>query len=454
MATDLTLDRKLPQNLDAERSVLGAILLDNEAFHPAIEILEPADFSLDAHRRIFTRMVTLSESRRPIDMITLSEELERTGELEAVGGSAYLSALVDGLPRIANIEHYARIVKEKALLRNLIHTSDNIINRAMEAEEEADQVLDRAEEAIFSLAEKRVREGLLPIKEIVQATIPRLDEYFERRQHITGLATGFADFDNLTSGLQPADLIVLAARPAMGKTALALNIAQYVAAEARKPVAIFSLEMAREALLFRLLCAEAEVDAQRFRTGYLSKEEQGKIVKASGRLREAPVFIDDTATLTVLEMRAKCRRLEAEHGLSLVVVDYMQLMSGRGRFENRTQEISSISRGLKALAKELHIPVIAISQLSRAPEHRSGDHRPQLSDLRESGSIEQDADVVAFIFRSEMYKDPDSVTEEERNRAELIIAKQRNGPTGRIHLAFRRQFTRFDTISRLSEEEA
>ncbi|HXE74832.1 MAG TPA: replicative DNA helicase [Candidatus Xenobia bacterium] len=453
MATDLTLDRKLPQNLDAERSVLGAILLDNEAFHPAIEILEPADFSLDAHRRIFTRMVALSETRRPIDLITLSEELERTGELEAVGGSAYLSALVDGLPRIANVEHYARIVKEKALLRNLIHTSDNIIHQAMEADEEADQVLDRAEEAIFSLAEKRVREGLLPIKEIVQETIPRLDEYFERRQHITGLATGFADFDNLTSGLQPADLVILAARPAMGKTALALNIAQFVAAEERKPVAIFSLEMAREALLFRLLCAEARVDSQRFRTGYLSKEEQGKIVKASARLREAPVFIDDTATLTVLEMRAKCRRLEAEHGLSLVVVDYLQLMSGRGRFENRTQEISSISRGLKALAKELHVPVIAISQLSRAPEHRGGDHRPQLSDLRESGSIEQDADVVAFIFRPEMYKDPDSVTEEERNRAELIIAKQRNGPTGKVNLAFLRQFTRFETISRLPEEE-
>ncbi len=453
MATDLTLDRKLPQNLDAERSVLGAILLDNEAFHPAIEILEPADFSLDAHRRIFARMVTLSESRRPIDMITLSEELERTGELEAVGGSAYLSALVDGLPRIANIEHYARIVKEKALLRNLIHTSDNIINQAMEADEEADQVLDRAEEAIFSLAEKRVREGLLPIKEIVQETIPRLDEYFERRQHITGLATGFADFDNLTSGLQPAELIIVAARPAVGKTALALNIAQHVAME-RKPVAIFSLEMAREALLFRLLCADARVDSQRFRTGYLSKDEQGKIVKASARLREAPVFIDDTATLTVLEMRAKCRRLEAEYGLALVVVDYLQLMSGRGRFENRTQEVSSISRGLKALAKELHVPVISISQLSRAPEQRGGDRWPQLSDLRESGSIEQDADVVAFIHRPEMYKDPDSVTEEERNRAELIIAKQRNGPTGKINLAFSRQFTRFDTIERRSEEEA
>jgi replicative DNA helicase len=455
LATDVTLDRKLPQNLEAERSVLGAILLENDAFHAAIEILEPADFSLDSHRRIFGRMVALSEKRQPIDLITLSEELERAGEIEAVGGAAYLASLSDGLPRTTNVEHYARIVKEKALLRNLIHTSDNIIHQAMEADEQADQVLDRAEEAIFSLAEKRIREGLLPIKTIVQATIPRLDEYFERRQHITGLATGFADFDNLTSGLQPADLIIIAARPAMGKTALALNIAQHVALAERKPAAIFSLEMAREALLFRLLCAEARVDSHRFRSGYLSKDEQGKIVAASARLRETPLFIDDTPALTVLEMRAKCRRLQAEHELALVVVDYLQLMSGRGRFENRTQEISSISRGLKALAKELRVPVISISQLSRAPEQRGGDHRPQLSDLRESGSIEQDADLVAFIFRPEVYKDPDNVPEEDKGRAELIIAKQRNGPTGKVNLAFLREYTRFETIARgLPEEEA
>ncbi len=453
MATDVTLDRKLPQNLDAERSVLGAILLDNDAFHPSIEILEPADFSLDSHRRIFARMVALSEKRQPIDLITLSEELERAGELEAVGGAAYLASLTDGLPSSTNVEHYARIVKEKALLRNLIHTSDNIINQALEADEQADLVLDRAEEAIFSLAEKRVREGLLPIKTIVQETIPRLDEYFERRQHITGLATGFNDFDNLTSGLQPADLIIIAARPGIGKTALALNIAQYVAMAERKPAAVFSLEMAREALLFRLLCAEARVDSHRFRSGYLSKDEQGKIVAASARLREAPIFIDDTPALTVLEMRAKCRRLQAERALALVVVDYLQLMSGRGRFEHRTQEISSISRGLKALAKELRVPVISISQLSRAPEQRGGDHRPQLSDLRESGSIEQDADLVAFIFRPEVYKDPDNVPEEDRGRAELIIAKQRNGPTGKINLAFLREYTRFETIARTFPEE-
>lgn len=456
MATDVTLERKLPHNLEAERSVLGAILLDNEAFHTAIEILSSADFFLDSHRRIFSRMTALAEENRAIDLVTLNEELERAGELEAAGGSAYLGSLVDGVPRVSNVGHYARIVKEKALLRNLIHTSNNIILQAFEAEEAAEEVLDRAEHSIFALAEERVKAGLLPLRDIAKATIPRLDELFERRHHITGLATGFTDFDNLTSGLQPADLVVLAARPSVGKTALALNIAQYAAMELHKPVAIFSLEMAREALLFRLLCAEARVDSHKFRSGFLSREEMGKMTTALARLAEAPLFIDDSPVLTVLEMRAKCRRLQAEPagaGLGLVVVDYMQLMSGRERFENRTQEISSISRGLKALAKELRVPLIAVSQLSRAPEQRGGDHRPQLSDLRESGSIEQDADLVAFIFRPEMYRDPDTISEEERGRAELIIAKQRNGPTGKVHLAFLREFTRFENLLRQPEEE-
>jgi len=453
VAVDLTLERKLPQNLEAERSVLGAILLDNEAFHPAIEVLDPADFFLDSHRRIFGRMVNLSEENRAIDLITLHEELERAGELEAAGGSAYLSSLVDGVPRVSNVDHYARIVKQKALLRNLIHASDNIINQALEAQEEADEVLDRAEQAIFSLAEERIKVGLLSLREIARATIPRLDELFERRQHITGLATGFSDFDNLTSGLQPAELILLAARPAMGKTALALNIAQYVAAEQGKPAAVFSLEMAREALLFRFLCAEARVDSHKFRSGFLNREEMSRMTQALARLAEAPIYIDDTPGMTVLEVRAKCRRLQAEHGLALIVVDYLQLMSGRGRFENRNQEISSISRGLKALAKEVRVPLVAVSQLSRAPEQRGGDHRPQLSDLRESGSLEQDADVVAFIFRPEMYRDPETISDEDRGRAELIIAKQRNGPTGKIHLAFLREFTRFENLLRQPAEE-
>jgi replicative DNA helicase len=453
LAVDLTTEQKLPHHLDAERSVLGAILLDNQAFHPAIEILDASDFFLDSHRRLFARITRLAEQNRPIDLVTLHDELERAGELEAAGGSAYLSSLVDGVPRVSNVGHYARIVKEKSLLRNLINTSSNIINQALEAEEEADEVLDRAEHAIFALAEERIRAGLLSLHEIAKATIPHLDELFERRHHITGLATSFTDFDNLTSGLQPAELIILAARPGVGKTALALNIMQHAALHLGKPAAIFSLEMAREALLYRLLCAEARVDSHRFRSGFLNREEMGRLTQALARLAEAPIWIDDTPGLTVLEMRAKCRRLQAEKGLALVVVDYLQLMSGRGRFENRTQEISSISRGLKALAKELRLPVIAVSQLSRAPEQRGGDHRPQLSDLRESGSIEQDADVVAFIFRPEMYRDPENVPEDERGLAELIIAKQRNGPTGKVKLVFLREFTRFENMMRQAPAE-
>ena len=448
MATDVTLEHQLPHNIEAERSVLGAVLLDNEAFYPAIENVEPTDFYLAGHRKIFARMTVLMEGQGAIDLVTLNEELERAGDLEASGGTAYLSSLVDGVPRTSNVEHYARIVKQKALLRNLIGTSNNIIRECFESEQPADELLDRAEEAVFSLAEKRVKEGLLPMREIVRQTIPHLDEYFERRHPITGLETGFTDFDNLTSGLQPSDMIVLAARPSMGKTALAVNIAQHVGIKLRKAVALFSLEMSKEALLHRMFCAEAEVDQQRFRTGYLSREEQGRIVAASGRLAEAPIYIDDTPAMNVLEMRAKCRRLSAEGELALIIVDYLQLMSGRGRFDSRTQEVSAISRGLKALAKEMRVPLIAISQLSRAPEQRGGDHRPQLSDLRESGSIEQDADVVGFVFRPEMYRDPDLVPEEEKGTAELIIAKQRNGPTGKIHLAFLKQFTLFKNLAR------
>ena len=448
MATDVTLEHQLPHNIDAERSLLGAVLLDNEAFYPAIEHVDAPDFYLAGHRKIFTKMIALMEGSGAIDLVTLNEELERAGELEAAGGTAYLSALVDGVPRISHVEHYAQIVKQKALLRNLIDTSNNIIRECFESEQAADELLDRAEESIFSLAEKRIKEGLLPLKEIVRQTIPHLDEYFERRHHITGLETGFTDLDKLTSGFQPSELIVLAARPSMGKTAMALNIAQHVGIQLRKPVAIFSLEMSREALLHRLLCSEAEVDQMKFRTGYMSREEQGRIVAASGRLAEAPIYIDDTASMTVLDMRAKSRRLHSEHHLALVIVDYLQLMTGRGRFESRTQEVSTISRGLKALAKELRVPVVALSQLSRAPEQRGGDHRPQLSDLRESGSIEQDADVVAFVFRPEMYRDPDLIPDEEKGVADLIVAKQRNGPTGKIHLAFLKQFTRFKNLAR------
>ncbi len=453
MATDVTLARPLPHNLDAERSVLGAILLDNQAFNTAVELLRPEDFFLEAHRRIFARMIQLAEANRAIDLVTLNEELGRAGELEAAGGAAYLGALVDGVPRVTNVEHYAKIVKEKALLRTLIHASNNIINQCFEAEEHADEILDRAEHAIFALAEERVRVGFHGIKDIVKSSFQTIETLYERGQRITGLPTGFTDFDNLTSGLQPAELIVLAGRPSMGKTALALNIVEHVALRLGQPVGLFSLEMAKESLLLRLLCAEARVNAHKLRTGYLGKDEWGKMTVALGRLAEAPIFIDDSPGLTVLEMRAKARRLKAERGLSLIIVDYLQLMATSGRFESRRQEIDSITRGLKALAKELHIPVIAISQLSRAPETRGGDHRPQLSDLRESGSIEQDADVVTFVYRPEMYRDPENVPEEERGRAELILAKQRNGPVGKIHLAFLREYTRFENLMRMPEEE-
>ncbi len=453
MATDVTLARSLPHNLDAERSVLGAILLDNQAFNAAVELLRPDDFFLDAHRRIFARMIQLSEGNRAIDLVTLNEELTRAGELEAAGGVAYLGSLVDGVPRVTNVEYYAKIVKEKALLRTLIHASHNIINQCFEAEEEADEILDRAEHSIFALAEARIKVGFYGIKDIVKSSFQTIEKLYERGQRITGLATGFTDFDNLTSGLQAAELIVIAGRPSMGKTALALNIVEHVALRLGQPVGLFSLEMAKESLLLRLLCSEARVDAHKLRTGYLGKDEWGKMTVALGRLAEAPILIDDSPALTVLEMRAKARRLKAERGLGLVIVDYLQLMATSGRFESRRQEIDSITRGLKALAKELHIPVIAISQLSRAPETRGGDHRPQLSDLRESGSIEQDADVVAFIYRSEMYRDPENIPEEERGRAELILAKQRNGPVGKVYLAFLREYTRFENLLRLPEEE-
>lgn len=457
MATDVTLERNLPHNLEAERSVLGAILLDNQALNPALELLRPDDFFLDAHRRIFARMIQLSETERAIDLVTLADELGRAGETEAAGGVAYLSTLVDGVPRVVNVEHYARIVKERSLLRALIYTSHNVIHQAFEAEDRADAILDRAEQAIFGLAEQRVRAGFYGISDIVKASFPIIERLYEGGPRITGLPTGFTDFDNLTSGLQPGELAVIAGRPSMGKTALALNIAEHVALEQARTVGIFSLEMSKESLLLRLACAEARVNAHRLRSGYLGKEEWGKMTVALGRLGAAPIFVDDSASLTVLEMRSKARRLKAERpeasGLALVIVDYLQLMATSGRFESRRQEIDSIMRGLKALAKEMQIPVIAISQLSRAPETRGGDHRPQLADLRESGSIEQDADLVAFIFRPEMYRDPENVPEEERGRAEVIVAKQRNGPIGKVHLAFLREFTRFENMMAFPEGE-
>ena len=440
MASDISIERKLPQNLEAERSVLGAILLENHSLNMAVEKLKPEDFFLDQHRKIFERMISLGEKQQAIDLVTLTEAMHRTGELEAAGGAAYLAQLFDGMPRVSNIEHYARIVKEKAILRNLVHAAFAIQQQALDADDDADSILDRAESFIFQLAEERVHSGLIGVKDLVRENFERLERIFSEGRRITGLATGYGYLDNETAGLQPSELIILAARPSMGKTSLALNIAENVALRGGgEPIAIFSLEMAKESLLLRLLSSEAQVDAHKFRTGHLGKDDWGRITSSLGRLGEAPLWIDDSASATVMEIGAKSRRLKRDKGLSLVIVDYLQLVASRGRFGNRTEEVSSISRALKGLAKELKVPVLVLSQLTRAPERE--DRRPQLSDLRESGAIEQDADVVLFIHRPNFFK-PD-MPEEDRAKAELIIAKQRNGPTGTVNFIFISKHTRF-----------
>lgn len=446
--TDYSLDRGLPANAEAERAVLGAILLDNLTYSQAAEHLNPDDFSLDSHRRIYMRMVELSESSRPIDFVTLTEQLGLHKEIEAVGGVAYVTSLTDGLPRVKNIEQYVRIVKDKALLRNLIHAASSAIQKAYEQDAPAEEIVDAAESAIFQISEKRIGVGFQGIAEIVKDSFESVDKLYERGQRITGLETHFEDFDSLTSGLQKSDLIIIAARPSMGKTAFAINIAENASVIDKKVIGIFSLEMSRESLLLRLLCSQSRVDSHKLRTGFLGRDDRGKLMAGLGTLLESPLFIDDTPGITVSEMRAKSRRLQQSQGrLDLIIVDYLQLVAGAPagggrRYENRTQEVSAISRGLKALAKEMNCPVIALSQLSRAPETRTGNNRPQLSDLRESGSIEQDADVVGFIFREEVYKpdDPDL-----QGKAELIISKQRNGPTGVVKLSFLKPFTRFET---------
>jgi replicative DNA helicase len=436
----------LPANVEAERSILGAILLDNFAYNQAAEHLRVEDFSLDSHRRIYSRMVDLAESSRPIDMITLIEDLDRHKDLQPIGDVAYVSSLLHGVPDRPSIEHYVKIVRDKALLRGLIHAANTAIARASDQSDAAEEVLNDCEAAIFQLSEKRIGRGFLGIQEIVRESFGSVDALLQRGQRITGLATHYTDLDEMTSGLQRSDLIIIAARPSMGKTAFVMNIAENAAIEDQQVVGVFSLEMSREALLMRLLCSQARVDAHKMRTGSLWQDDTRKVVRAMEQLAHAPIFIDDTPGISLSEMRAKARRLKQSQGrLDLIIVDYLQLMSGGSkRYENRTQEVSAISRGLKALAKELQVPVIALSQLSRAPESRSGDHRPQLADLRESGSIEQDADLVMFIFREEVYNhdDPDL-----QGKAEIIIGKQRNGPIGRVNLAFLKSCTRFETMA-------
>jgi replicative DNA helicase len=433
-------EKGLPSNPEAERSILGAILLDNTVCNQAIELLRREDFFLDSHRRIYDKMVALTERGMPIDLITLTDELRRAAEFEQIGGATYIASLIDGVPRTDTIEHYAKIVKQKAMLRRLITASNQIIARAFDEEDDPDIIIDQAEQMIFQIAEDRVRQGFQYIGDVAQRRLEQIEQMAGRPEMITGVPTGFTDFDQMTSGLQRQDLIIIAARPSMGKTALALNMAQY-AAKNGHTIGIFSLEMSAEQLVSRLLCSEARVDAHRLRTGYLNREEWARLADALRRLTETQIYIDDTAGVGVLEMRAKTRRLKAERGLDMLIIDYLQLMSGRGRIESRQQEVSQISRDLKGLAKELDVPVIALSQLSRAPEQRS-EHKPQLSDLRESGAIEQDADVVSFIFREEVYNQ----TEENRGKAELIVAKQRNGPTGTVEIAFIKEFTRFENM--------
>ena len=440
-------ERTLPHNLEAEKSVLGAILVNNQAFNHAAELIDARDFFRDAHRRIFDKMIILSERGDAIDLVTLKEELARVGELESVGGPAYVASLADGVPRSANVEHYARIVKEKATLRNLIFSANRILANAYQAEDDPDTILDGAEKAIFEIAQDRARSGFTPLKDLVHTSFATIEKLQQHKGMVTGVPSGFVDLDEMTSGLQPSDLVLVAARPSMGKTSFVLNIAQHVGINTGLTVGFFSLEMSKEQLFMRMLTGEARIDAHRFRSGYLNEKDYGRLSQALGTLAEARVYIDDTASIGVLEMRAKARRLQSEHGLDLLIIDYIQLMQGRGRFESRQAELASISRSLKGLAKELHVPVVALSQLSRAPETRS-DHRPQLSDLRESGALEQDADVVMFIYRDEQYRDADGQTNQESEGvAEIIIGKQRNGPVGTVKLAFIKEHTRFENLA-------
>jgi replicative DNA helicase len=454
--SDVSLDRGLPASVEAERSILGAILLDNHSYNEAAEKLSSEDFFLDSHRRIYSRMAELIDAHRAVDIVTLAEELARRKEVEAVGGVAYLASLTEGLPRRPSIEEYVRIVKDKSLARQLIIICNTAITRAADQSDEALVVLDSAESGLLEVSERGITRGFAGIPEIIRDSFGTIDNLYAQQKEVTGLATHYTQFDKMTSGLQSSDLIIIAARPSMGKTAWAINIAENAAVRDGKVVAVFSLEMSKESLLRRMLASQALVSMQKIQTGFIPKADRSKLMEALERLAEAKIFIDDTPAIALSEMRAKARRLQRQQGvLDLIVIDYLQLMTastfgaGAKRYENRTQEVSAISRGLKALAKELRVPVVALSQLSRASEQRGGDKKPMLSDLRESGSIEQDADVVAFIHRDSYYnkdengeEDPDS-----KNKAEIIIAKQRNGPTGSVHLAYRADCTRFENMA-------
>jgi replicative DNA helicase len=443
-------DKLPPQNIEAEQAVLGAILFDNEALPKALEILSTEDFYRDNHRRLYSSMIELFERNEPIDMVTLTDYLRKNGLLDSIGGISYLSYLANSVPTSANIRHHAKIVREKAILRSLIQVSTQITSKVYEDSTDADEMVDYAERLIFDIADKRTKTTFFSLRNIINDTFKTIEHLYSKKEAITGIPSGFKDIDVLTSGFQPGDLIVVGGRPGMGKTAFALNIAQHVGIELKEPVAIFSLEMSKEQLAMRMLCAESMVNASYVRKGFISKQDWPKLTKAAGKLADAPIFIDDSSAITVLDVRAKARRLKKERGgLSLIVVDYLQLMKSRGNFERREQEISDISRALKALAKELRVPVIALSQLNRAVEQRGGDKRPGLADLRESGAIEQDADVIIFLYRDEIYNKNNPAN---KGKAEVIIAKQRNGPTGVVNLTYLADCTRFVDFTDISYE--
>ena len=435
-------ERIPPQNLEADQSVLGSMLIDREAILTVAEILKPTDFYREGHQKIYSAMLALAERNDPVDLITLAEELALRNQLEELGGMPYLTTLANVVPTAANVAYYAKIVQEKAVLRSMINAATRIVSRCFEAQEPVEEIVDEAEKLIFEIAQRSTSQDFASMKDLLKDVFDNIDKLWGNKGGVTGVPTGFYDFDNLTCGLQNSDLIIIAARPSMGKTTLALNMAQHIAVNEKLPVAIFSLEMSKEQLVQRMLCAQAGVDSHKLRRGYLSDEDYPKLTKAAGPLSEAPLFIDDTAAISVMEMRAKARRLKAEHGLAAIFIDYLQLMRGNGRAENRQQEISAISRSLKALAKELNVPVVALSQLSRAVEQRE-KKRPILSDLLESGGIEANADLVAFIYR-EGYYNPNM---ENRHDTEIIIAKQRNGPVGTIKLYFNESQNKFLNIT-------
>ena len=447
MSAQEIVERLPPQNIEAEMAVLGSMLLDREAISQAIETLNASYFYKEAHKKLYSAILKLFDENKGVDIVTLIEELKKSNSLDDVGGPAFVTNVVSSVPTTANFVHYARIVKEKALLRNLITTATHIVSNCYDTTQDIDTILDRSEQLIFDVSSKKVQSRFSPLREVIKSSIETIDNLYQRKENITGLATGYRDLDIKTAGLQPSDLIVIAGRPSMGKSALASSIVEHIGVVEKAPVAFFSLEMSKEQLVQRMLCSHARVDAHKVRTGFLSQADWPKLVSAAGKLSEAPIYIDDSPGSTVLEIRTKARRLKAQFDIKLIVLDYLQLMQGPTNSDNRQQEISEISRSLKALARELNVPLIAISQLSRAVEQRS-DHRPQLSDLRESGAIEQDADLVLLLLREEYY----NPTEENKGVAEVIIAKQRNGPVGSLSLAFLGEYMRFENLAPKSEE--